>query len=212
MEKQKMFRVYLITNKVNGKIYIGKTSQEVEKRWKWHVQDANKKRLQDIHFYRALRKYGPENFTIKQIDCTENEQECNELEKLYIGVFRSHVSKIGYNGTMGGEGGRQTEEVRKKMGESRTGKNNPFYGKHHSLEAIEKNRRAHLGKKYSLGAVRSDETKRKISESHKGLLVGVRNPNFGGLSEQHKQNLSIAKLKYWKKIKEGKSNAGSTIS
>jgi hypothetical protein len=197
-----MLSIYMVHNKINNKIYIGKTSRTLAERWKWHIQDSNKNRLKDIHFYRAIRKYGPASFNIWKIDGAETEPACNELEKTYIQVFKSYLPEIGYNGTMGGEGGRQTAEIRKKMGESRRGANNPFYGKKHSPESIEKNRAAHIGKPGPLGVKRSDETKRKISESHKGLLVGAKNPNFGGLSDSHKQHIREARLKYFKKLKE----------
>ena len=54
-----------------------------------------------------------------------------------------------------------TEEERAKMSAAQTGEKNGFYGKHHTEEAKEKNRQAHLGKHPS------DETRAKMSESHK---------------------------------------------
>jgi len=49
-----------------------------------------------------------------------------------------------------------------------SGKNNPFYGKHHSKESIEKNRQAHLGKSSPRkGAIASVETREKQSAARK---------------------------------------------
>jgi hypothetical protein len=58
-----------------------------------------------------------------------------------------------------------------------SGENNPFYGKHHSEESIEKNRNAHVGKPSSRkGAVLSDETKEKIRKARVGRFGKVRLP------------------------------------
>ena len=47
--------VYLITNKINGKVYIGKTSKSLEFRWKEHQYNMSGK--PKFYFYNALR-YG----------------------------------------------------------------------------------------------------------------------------------------------------------
>ena len=53
--------VYKITNKINGKIYIGQTTRTFEQRWKEHCNDAMN--FKDIYlFHNAIRKYGKENF------------------------------------------------------------------------------------------------------------------------------------------------------
>ena len=57
-----MAYIYKITNRINQKVYIGQTSFSVEKRWKEHVQDINKHL--DRPLYRALSKYGIENFSV----------------------------------------------------------------------------------------------------------------------------------------------------
>jgi len=71
-------------------------------------------------------------------------------------------------------------ETKVKLSEMRSGKNNSFYGKHHSIETIQKIRLARLGTKHS------EETKRRMSESRKG------NKNCLGrkLSEEHKRKIS----------------------
>jgi len=53
--------IYKITNIINGKIYVGKTTRSLKDRWNRHIYDALSNRL-DTHFSRAIRKYGPENF------------------------------------------------------------------------------------------------------------------------------------------------------
>lgn len=49
--------------------------------------------------------------------------------------------------------------------ESMSGEGNPFHGKHHTEEAKQKNRKAHVGNTYRVGKHHSEETKRKIREA-----------------------------------------------
>ena len=53
-----MIGIYLITNKVNGKKYVGQ-SIDIEERWKDHIWASKKSKLL---IYRAMRKYGIDNF------------------------------------------------------------------------------------------------------------------------------------------------------
>ena len=58
--------IYKFTNKINNKVYIGK-SQNLLQRYQSHKRNYNNSKLQDYNtkFYRALRKYGFENFDVK---------------------------------------------------------------------------------------------------------------------------------------------------
>jgi group I intron endonuclease len=143
--------IYIITNKLNGKIYIGKHSS---------------KRLNDNYFgsgvalKRAILKYGRENF-IKEIliECID-EEELNIKEIHFINKYNTF--KKGYNMTMGGEGmlghvptskqrNKQSltqkrnyennPDYKKKLSEKaklRVGKLNPFFGKKLTEMHIEK--------------------------------------------------------------------------
>ena len=61
--------IYLIENKINGKKYIGKTYSSIEKRWKEHIKDRTRF---DRPLYRAMNKYGIENFSIQELEYCEN--------------------------------------------------------------------------------------------------------------------------------------------
>lgn len=102
--------IYKITNKINGKMYIGfdfKDSQyESCHRWTHHQRVYNQPGLEyDKYLYRAMRKYQIENFEYEIIDrSAENIEELADLEIYYIKEFGSLVPN-GYNMKEGGQGG-----------------------------------------------------------------------------------------------------------
>lgn len=60
-----MYSIYLITNKVNSKKYIGFTSRKLQARWKQHISSSKNNSKFLIH--KAIRKYGISNFEIEII-------------------------------------------------------------------------------------------------------------------------------------------------
>lgn len=93
--------IYKITNDVNGKVYIGKTTKSVEKRWKEHLKDSKKERCKNRPLYRAMNKYSIEHFHIETIEqCTD--ENVSEREKYWISYYNSYHN--GYNATYGGDG------------------------------------------------------------------------------------------------------------
>lgn len=91
--------IYVITNDVNGKQYVGKTQLTIEERFKEHVHDHNRRRCEKRPLYDAMNKYGVEHFHIELLEETNNpcEREVYWIEKL--GTFHN-----GYNATKGGDG------------------------------------------------------------------------------------------------------------
>lgn len=94
--------IYKITNDINNKVYIGKTLSTIDKRWKEHQRDSQKRRCEQRPLYSAIRKYGIEHFHIEQIEETTFEN-INEREKYWIKYYNSY-GRDGYNGTEGGDG------------------------------------------------------------------------------------------------------------
>lgn len=93
--------IYQITNDINQKKYIGKTTKTINERWREHCKDANKDAYSNRPLYRAIRKYGIEHFHIEELE------ECSldvlsEREKYWIETTGSF--KNGYNATLGGDG------------------------------------------------------------------------------------------------------------
>ncbi len=109
--------VYLITNQINHKIYVGKTTKPtLEERWKEHLNNVRwRGRQQDFYLYRAMKKYGSEKFHLEIITEAKDESQLNELEKLWIRVLDSTNSEIGYNMTLGGDGVILTAEGKAKQ-------------------------------------------------------------------------------------------------
>jgi group I intron endonuclease len=116
--------IYKVTNKLNGKIYIGKTKQTLSKRKARHYECA--KHQSDTNFHSALRKY-PKDVFLWQIEkeC-KDENELNEYEIYSINKYDTY--KNGYNMTEGGDGGRTYkkgdllyEKIKNKLGKWKNG-------------------------------------------------------------------------------------------
>lgn len=99
--------IYKIYNNTNNKIYIGKTTQTLESRFKQHCSKTAHREDNSI-LHKAMEKYGIENFFISEVVFIEEDtkeilsKKLNELEKYYISIFNT-ISPNGYNILKGGE-------------------------------------------------------------------------------------------------------------
>lgn len=93
--------VYCITNKINGKQYIGMTSRTLEERWNSHCSAA--RNGSPFRFHSAIRKYGENNFKLEIIKDNLDVDECRSLEEQMIFEYRCMTK--GYNAKPGGSGG-----------------------------------------------------------------------------------------------------------
>lgn len=113
--------IYKITNKINGKVYIGQTITPIKNRmYKHYSQARNGKNITGIDA--AIKKYGKENFEVEQILECPNE-DLDLQEKFYISKYNSFEN--GYNLTIGGQCGTTSlniniEEAIKKYNELKT--------------------------------------------------------------------------------------------
>lgn len=97
----KMAFIYVITNQINQKQYVGKTTKTIQERWKNHIEDSKRRVAENRPLYRAINKYGIENFIIEQLE------ECSidilsEREQYWIQKLNTYYG--GYNATYGGDG------------------------------------------------------------------------------------------------------------
>ena len=94
-----MAYIYKITNRINDKIYIGKTYSNPAHRFKEHCRESKRSEKKNRPLYSAMNKYGIENFIVETIEETDSPEE---REKYWIEYFGSF--KNGYNATIGGDG------------------------------------------------------------------------------------------------------------
>jgi group I intron endonuclease len=131
------YSLYVVTNKNNGKTYVGITGRNIARRFSEHVCHA-KYEINKGAFYKAIRKYGKNSFLIECILKFETKEEAIESEIQYI---KDH--KPEYNSTLGGEGrfgGGFTDDGRNRIIE------------------------AHKGNQYRLGATHTEEIKESLRE------------------------------------------------
>lgn len=95
--------IYCITNIINNKRYVGKTTQTLEERFKKHCKDSFRDRYEKRPLYDAINKYGIENFIIEELEQVEDETKLNEREIYWIQELQTYDSN-GYNATKGGDG------------------------------------------------------------------------------------------------------------
>lgn len=106
-----MFNVYLITNKINGKRYVGVTTKTLKERW-YHHKTQNYCR----HLHNAILKYGADNFNMEVICCAFSQKDMFDLERYFIEYYNT-LSPLGYNLNTGGLGGCvSSEETKIKCG------------------------------------------------------------------------------------------------
>ena len=96
----KFGKIYLITNDINSKVYVGQTIQTLNKRFNGHCCYSKSDRSVNMYIKRAIHKYGRDKFHIQLIEeCPVN--ILNEREKYWINFYNSY--NTGYNLTLGGQ-------------------------------------------------------------------------------------------------------------
>jgi group I intron endonuclease len=209
--------IYLITNNVNGKVYVGKTNQSLKRRWSNHKSVANQGHGTYLH--NAIRKYGADNFSVTEVLValpTAAQEDLSGWEREIISAMGTTNHDLGYNLTEGGEGSLgfvMSEETKLKMrnshlgvkfseehsrhkGEAQLGEKNHQFGRKYSEEEKHKLSDLLSGERHPwFGLHHSDETKQKISENlaAQGRWAGENNPKFGkSMPEEHKLKLREA--------------------
>ena len=198
-DNTKMGIIYLITNLLNGKKYVGQTRQTFKRRMTEHKRDSNRNRP---GIETAIKKYGWENFKAEIIETCPVEL-LNEREIFWIAELNSKYP-IGYNLTDGGDGGRgfsPSAETRKKISDKMKDRPAHNKGKRHTAEARAKMSAAQKAignvppswkgkkRKHSL------ETRLKISATLKGTHH----------SEESRAKMSVSQKAHWAKKKAEKN-------
>ncbi len=169
--------IYKITNKINGKIYIGLTSKkDITNYW------GSGKIIM-----KSIKKYGIHNFTKEILEFCDSQEKLNEREIHWIDKLKKDGYSL-YNISNGGNGGNLGEEVNKLISDAVKGEKHRLFGKQNLSR---KGKGAwNKGKKnvYSDETInkmkkpKTEEHRKALSVSHSGKII----------SEEHKKSLSIA--------------------
>ena len=210
--------IYRIYNRINGKSYIGVTTQPITERIRQHF----KKSSGCVLLKNAITKYGQDSFVHEVIEVNVTQDNFRTRENFWIDCHNSMLPhgynlKEGGGGTMGYDvseetknkrsmanknqvpwmkGRKHSEETRKKISEANKGRVLWSKGKPLSEETRKKMSESHKGRRHT------DESKQKMSESRKGK-PSWRKGKF--LSEEHKKNISKSH-----KGKHGRSHTEET--
>jgi group I intron endonuclease len=160
----KVAGVYQIKNLVNGLIYIG-SSVNIYGRWWSHKSMLRRRIHKNPYLQNSWNKYGEENFEFKILEIVENLDDVLLKEQEYLNTHLPDYNICKYvDATTAGIP--KSDEHKKKISESKkgtkTGKDNYFYGKHHTDES--KIKMSEIAK----SRIHSDETKRKIGNAQIG--------------------------------------------
>lgn len=135
--------IYCITNKVNGKKYIGQTTKFKKRFEKYKWND-----FPNEHLKSAFEKYGKENFEIIILIVCKNSDDLDMYETKLIQHYKTTNNLYGYNKDSGGKKNKKhSEETKQKMSNSVKGEKNPNFGNHKPKVPHTEEYKTHLSKK-----------------------------------------------------------------
>lgn len=152
--------IYKITNKLDGKIYIGST-YSFRKRRREHLSTLKANTHSNRHLQNAFNKYGRENFSISIVEHVKKEEELIPAEQRYLDEIKPYIDAIGYNIS-------RSAHTNRIFGED-----NHHYGVPKTEEHKEKISQSLMGHPVTA------DTREKISRSLKGKYVGEDNWLYG---------------------------------
>ncbi len=167
-----MPHIYKISNLVNGKLYIGQTTN-IKTRWTSHLSLLRMDKHRNLHLQAAFKKYGEQAFVFAVIEECEN---ANEREVYWIGYFGGTNGGLLYNKSSGGKsGGKMSQESRNRIsawqrGRTLTPEHAANIGRGNRGKKCTDEHKRRMSVMYK-GRPIDEETKRKISESKMGRIM-----------------------------------------
>ena len=122
--KERYGIIYKITNTVNGKVYIGQTTNKRGFKGRYdrngsgveRVYNYNRYYKNNMHLLNSIEKYGLESFEVdEEFKICYSKEELDYFEKYYISLYNSTDSRFGYNSQEGGLSRKPNEETRRLM-------------------------------------------------------------------------------------------------
>lgn len=187
--------IYLLTNTVTGKVYVGQTWRTPARRWSAHVARSRKVEAREPLMH-AIRLHGPEAFTLTVLHTGITTQaELSALEQTLIASLDPASS---YNAAPGGEGGatrtgaKLTVEIRTKIAASRRGQMLPEEHRQKIAAAL-------IGNKSRTGMKdRPDTLARKSAAAIGNRSAAGNRSNLGRtFSPEVRQRMREAALRRW---------------
>jgi group I intron endonuclease len=175
--------IYLVTNKINGKQYVGKTSKTLLERKNAHIYEADSGSKCALH--RAIRKWGINNFSWQIIEKCTSEDHMNKAEILHIDLLSTYVQ--GYNMTRGGEGKlgwKPSEDTKDTWSNQRRGTNQYTRGYIHPSNPSLWSEERREQEKIKIEE-RKKEANRKRSISLKGRKTWNSGKKMGRQTDEH---------------------------
>jgi group I intron endonuclease len=144
--------IYKITNKVNGKFYVG-SSKDIEHRWYCHKNDLRAKRHINPKLQHSWDFYGEDKFSFDVIEEVKSDENLLlEREQYHLNLLKPYERKIGYNICPTAEGGDNIthnpnkEAFIEKMKIINHGEGNGMFGKTHNENTIKEMKEKSVGR------------------------------------------------------------------
>lgn len=209
--------VYKHTNQINGKSYIGISSQSLDARSGSNGKNYKKNK----HFYDAIQKYGWDSFSHEVLFNGLSKTEAQHIEVELIAKYKSNDSQYGYNLSSGGESGNagctMSESERLRRSQAYSGKGNPMYGKRGknnpnyqrkcSTATKETLSRALKGRTFDSSTI----AKMSSAQKQRAHWAGYKNPMYGktySYAPQARRVICLDTQKSFSSIKEASETYG----
>lgn len=210
--------IYIITNQLTGKVYVGQTTESVQRRWQKHKATARKLRRQNRpmgYFQKALLKYPSDVWHVHEQSVCSSKNVMDYAERFYIRLYNANHRDFGYNLTPGG-GGTVGREPRCKKHITQEQLRDDIVSGLEATEIAKKHgcHRAVVGRKIkhfwgkTLLQVRKELTGESRTErTRKAIATTLSNPNHPAYGRKHteesKRHQSDVKRQWWATRKAG---------